>query len=89
MGVVVTNASIGYYTENQTEKIIYGLKSLVQPTSTVIRDGVIATIDAKEVVPGDLIVLRPGSYVAADARLIEAKYLSIDESALTGESMPS
>ena len=88
MGVVVTNASIGYYTENQTEKIIHGLKSLVQPTSTVIRGGVMTTIDAREIVPGDLIVLRPGSYVAADARLIEAKYLSIDESALTGESMP-
>jgi len=86
--VVVINASIGYYTENQTEKIIHGLKSLVQPTSTVIRGGVITVIDAKEVVPGDLLVLRPGSYVAADARLIEAKYLSIDESALTGESMP-
>ncbi len=89
MGVVVTNASIGYYTESQSEKIIHGLKSLVQPTSTVIRDGVMTTIDAKVVVPGDLIVLRPGSYVAADARLIEAKYLSIDESALTGESMPA
>ena len=88
MGVVVINASIGYYTENQTEKIIHGLKSLVQPTSTVIRGGIIMTIDAKEVVPGDLLVLRPGSYIAADARLIEVKYLSIDESALTGESMP-
>jgi P-type Ca2+ transporter type 2C len=87
--VVVTNASIGYYTESQSEKIIHGLKSLVQPTSTVIRGGIMTTIDAKEVVPGDLLVLRPGSYVAADARLIEAKYLSIDESALTGESMPS
>lgn len=88
MGVVVINASIGYYTENQTEKIIHGLKSLVQPTSIVIRGGVITIIDAKEVVPGDLLVLKPGSYITADARLIEAKYLSIDESALTGESMP-
>lgn len=89
MGVVVTNSSIGYVTESQSEKIIHGLKSLVQPTSTVIRGGVMTTIDAKEVVPGDLLVLRPGSYVAADARLLEAKYLSIDESALTGESMPA
>jgi Ca2+-transporting ATPase len=88
MGVVVINASIGYVTESQTEKTIHGLKSLVQPSSTVVRGGVVVTIDAKDVVPGDLIVLRPGSYVAADARLIVAKYLSIDESALTGESMP-
>jgi Ca2+-transporting ATPase len=87
-GVVVINASIGYVTESQTEKTIHGLKSLVQPSSTVIRGGVMATVDARDVVPGDLLVLRPGSYVAADARLIEAKYLSIDESALTGESMP-
>ena len=88
MGVVVINSSIGYYTENQTEKIIHGLKSLVQPSSIVLRGGVITTIDAKEVVPGEMLVLRPGSYIAADARLIQAKYLSIDESALTGESMP-
>jgi P-type Ca2+ transporter type 2C len=88
LGVVVINASIGYTTERQTEKTIHGLKNLVQPSSTVVRSGVMKTIDAKEVVPGDLIMLRPGSYVTADARLIEAKYLSIDESALTGESMP-
>ena len=87
-GAVVINASIGYVTENQTEKTIHGLKSLVQPTATVVRGGVMASVDARDVVPGDLLVLRPGSYVAADARLIEAKYLSIDESALTGESMP-
>ncbi len=88
MGVVIINASIGYVTESQTEKTIHGLKSLVQPSATVIRSGAMTTIDARDVVPGDLLVLRPGSYVAADARLIEAKYLSIDESALTGESMP-
>jgi Ca2+-transporting ATPase len=87
-GVVVINASIGYVTESQTEKTIHGLKSLVQPSAAVVRGGVMATVDARDVVPGDLLVLRPGSYVAADARLIEAKYLSIDESALTGESMP-
>jgi Ca2+-transporting ATPase len=88
-GVVIINASIGYVTESQTEKTIHGLKSLVQPSATVIRGGVMSVIDAMDVVPGDLLVLRPGSYVAADARLIEAKYLSIDESALTGESMPA
>jgi len=87
-GVVVINASIGYYTESQTEKIIHGLKSLVQPTATVIREGAAVTVDAREIVPGDLLVLRPGSYISADARLIEAKHLSIDESVLTGESMP-
>jgi P-type Ca2+ transporter type 2C len=88
LGVVMINASIGYTTERQTEKTIHGLKSLVQPTSTIIRDGALQVMDAKEVVPGDLLVLRPGSYIAADARLLESDYLSVDESTLTGESMP-
>jgi len=88
LGVVMINASIGYTTERQTEKTIHGLKSLVQPTSTIIRDGALQVMDAKEVVPGDLLVLRPGNYIAADARLLESNYLSIDESTLTGESMP-
>ncbi len=88
LGVVMINAAIGYTTERQTEKTIHGLKSLVQPVSTVIRGNTLRDIDAKDVVPGDLLVLRPGSYVAADARLLDLNYLSIDESALTGESMP-
>jgi Ca2+-transporting ATPase len=88
LGVVIINASIGYTTERQTEKTIQGLKNLVQPSAAVIRSSAMQNIKAKDVVPGDLLVLRPGSYIAADARLIEAKYLSVDESALTGESMP-
>ncbi len=87
-GVVIINASIGYTTERQTEKTIQGLKNLVQPSASVIRSSSIQDIRAKDVVPGDLLVLRPGSYIAADARLIEAMHLSVDESALTGESMP-
>jgi len=88
LGVVMINAGIGYTTERQTEKTIHSLKSLVQPVSTVIRGNTLQEIDAKDVVPGDLLVLRPGSYVAADARLLDLNYLSVDESALTGESMP-
>ncbi|MFB2938103.1 HAD-IC family P-type ATPase [Aerosakkonemataceae cyanobacterium BLCC-F154] len=88
MGVVVINAAIGYATESNSEKIIHSLKSLVRPTAFVLREGKISEISAAEIAIGDILVLRPGSYVAADARLIEAKRLSIDESALTGESMP-
>ena len=88
MGVVVINAVIGYTTESQAEKTIHSLKSLVRPSALVIRNGNTKEISAEQVVPGDILVLRPGSYVAADARLIEAQHLSIDESALTGESMP-
>ena len=88
MGVVAINAAIGYTTESHAEKTIHSLKSLVRPSALVIRGGNIKEIGAEQVVPGDILVLRPGSYIAADARLIEAHHLSIDESALTGESMP-
>lgn len=88
MSVVIINATIGYTTESQSEKIIHSLKSLVRPSAFVIRDGRPKEIGAEDIVLGDILVLRPGSYVAADARLIEAQHLSIDESALTGESMP-
>ncbi len=88
MGVVCINACIGYFSESGTEKTIHSLKSLVRPSALVLRDGRIREISSAEVVPGDLLVLRPGSYVSADARILEADHLSVDESALTGESMP-
>jgi Ca2+-transporting ATPase len=89
LGVVVINAVIGYKTESQTEKTIQGLKTLAQPEAVVIRDNSLQHISSKDVVPGDVLVLRPGIYIAADARLLESKHLSVDESALTGESMPA
>lgn len=88
MAVVGINAAIGYVTESQAEMTINSLKRLVRPTALVIRDGKPREIKGEEVVPGDLLVLRPGSYVAADCRIVESHYLTIDESALTGESMP-
>ncbi len=86
--VVSLNACIGYITEMQAEKTIHSLKGLVKPKAFVMRNAKVIEIEAEDVVPGDLLVLRPGCYVAADARLIEAVHLSVDESALTGESMP-
>jgi Ca2+-transporting ATPase len=88
LGVVAINGAIGYITESQSEKTIHSLKSLVRPSALIIREGRLREIGAEDIVPGDIMVLRPGSYVAADARLIEAHHLSVDESALTGESMP-
>ena len=88
LGVIAINGAIGYITESQSEKTIHSLKSLVRPSALIIREGSLREIGAEDIVPGDIMVLRPGSYVAADARLIEAHHLSIDESALTGESMP-
>lgn len=87
-GVVALNASIGYITESQSEQTIHSLKSLVHPSALTLRDGQAHLTRAEEIVPGDVLVLRPGSYVTADARLLEAQRLSIDESALTGESLP-
>jgi Ca2+-transporting ATPase len=88
MGVVAINATIGYFTESQSEQTIRSLKSLVHPSAVVVRDGVPKEVRAEEVVPGDILVLKPGSYIAADSRLLESQRLSVDESALTGESVP-
>jgi Ca2+-transporting ATPase len=86
--VVFINAAIGYKTETETERIIHGLKSLIRPSALVLREGMQTEVSADSVLPGDILVLKPGSYVAADARLIYTHLLSVDESVLTGESMP-
>jgi Ca2+-transporting ATPase len=88
LGVVGLNAAIGYVTESQSERTIRSLKSVVRPSAMVIRDGKPQEIPAPQVAVGDVLVLGPGSYVAADSRLVEVDRLSLDESALTGESVP-
>ncbi len=88
MGVVGINAVIGYFTESQSEKIIHSLKKGDRPSTLVLRNGITTQINTENIVPGDILVLKPGSYITADARLIETENLSIDESALTGESIP-
>ena len=87
-GVVGLNAAIGYGTESSSEQILFSLRKLVRPSAIVIREGVEQRVGAEEIVPGDLLSLKPGTYVSADARVIEANYLSVDESTLTGESLP-
>src|SRR5262249_42893972 len=64
------------------------LKALISPTATVLRDGQVETIPSAQVVPGDILILDAGDVVAADARLLMANTLQVDESALTGEAMP-
>ena len=88
LGVVAINGAIGFKTESEAEKTINSLKDLVKPIADVLRDGAVKTVSADLVVPGDILVLRPGAYVSADARLLDANHLSVDESVLTGESMP-
>lgn len=86
--VVVLNASVGFATEAQAERTIALLLDFAEPIVPVIRDGVILQIHGEEVVPGDLLILSRGSQVAADARIVAANWLTVDESVLTGESMP-
>ena len=88
VGVVVGNAVIGYVTESASERTIQSLQKVVHPLARVKRDGVCKKVSVEAICPGDLIVLKPGDYVPADARVIEAHQLSVDESALTGESVP-
>ncbi len=88
MGVVVANAVLAYQTESAAETTILSLKNLVRPTAQVIREGKLQEIAVEAVVPGDILALKPGTYIAADCRLVEADRLSIDEAALTGESLP-
>lgn len=88
MGVVGINTIIGYSTERQSERIIQSLQRQQNSTARVVRDGQVIPLDAAEVVPGDLLVLQSGQTVAADGRLAQASNLTIDESALTGESLP-
>jgi Ca2+-transporting ATPase len=87
-GVVAANAVIGYATESAAEKTIHSLKHMVHPTAEVVREGRVLEIPAEDLVPGDVLLLKPGTYVSADCRVLEASHLSIDESVLTGESMP-
>ncbi|WP_107671083.1 HAD-IC family P-type ATPase [Cyanothece sp. BG0011] len=88
MGVVTINAILGYATESHSERIINSLKHCINPSAWVIREGKLQEIETHNLVLGDILLLQPGSYVPADARLIEVDRLSLDESALTGESLP-
>ncbi|HEU4428022.1 MAG TPA: HAD-IC family P-type ATPase, partial [Myxococcota bacterium] len=85
---VLINAVIGTYQEHSAERTAEALRSLVSPRALVERDGVPREIDAAEIVPGDVVLLESGAKVPADLRLVEATGLSLDESLLTGESLP-
>ncbi|MFH0958571.1 MAG: cation-transporting P-type ATPase, partial [Pseudomonadota bacterium] len=87
--VIVINGVIGFVTENEAQRTINSLKNLVRPTAEILREGVKKIISVEEVVCGDILILQPGSFVTADARLIDVVNLSADESLLTGESLPS
>ena len=87
--IVILNACMGVYQEGKAEKALDALKNLSAPHARVIRDGSERVIDASELVPGDIIRLEAGDFVPADARLLHRVSLKAEESALTGESVPS
>ena len=86
--VVILNAVIGVIQENKAEKSLEALQKLSAHVSKVIRNGKMKVIPAKELVPGDIVVLDTGDYVPADLRIIEAVNLKSQEASLTGESVP-
>ncbi len=87
--VILINGIIGFVTENEAQRTINSLKQLVHPLGEILRNGSTKRVSAEEVVCGDILILQPGSFVTADARLIEGINLSADESILTGESLPA
>ncbi|OJV66462.1 MAG: hypothetical protein BGO41_03275 [Clostridiales bacterium 38-18] len=88
LGIVVLNAGLGAYQENKASNALDALKKMASPKTKVIRGGKLIEIDSPELVPGDLVKLDTGDFVPADLRLVESVNLKIDESALTGESVP-
>ncbi len=87
--IVIVNAVMGVMQESKAEKALDALKNLSAPHARVIRNGKEEIIDAKELVPGDIIKLEAGDFIPADARLLKSVSLKSEESALTGESVPS
>ncbi len=85
--IVILNGILGYFQEQSAEKALAALKNLASPLVRVLRDGKTLEIAAKELVPGDVMLLDAGVKIAADGRLIEANNLQVRESALTGEAL--
>lgn len=86
--IVVVNAIMGVVQEAKAEKSLEALKKMSAPTAKVKRNGVVKTVQSTELVPGDYIIIEAGSYIPADSRLIKAYNLKVEESSLTGETVP-
>lgn len=89
LGVVVANALVGFVQESRAEAALDALAAFVTVDVAVLRDGAVGSLAARDLVSGDVVELRPGDQVSADLRLVETSELAIDESALTGESVPA
>jgi len=86
ISIVIVSATLGFAQEHRAEKALEALKKMTAPTALVLRDGKEIQIQARDIVPGDILLFSTGDKVAADARIIEAINLKVDEAPLTGES---
>ncbi|NEV63461.1 cation-transporting P-type ATPase [Thiorhodococcus minor] len=87
-GVVIINAAIGFVQEGKAEDALRAIRGMLSPHAMAWRDGRLLTLDAADLVPGDLVQLQSGDKIPADLRLLRVKGLQIEEAALTGESVP-
>jgi len=88
-GLLMLNALVGYYQEKKADDAIELLRKRLALRATVLRDGKWEDVDAGDIVPGDLVRVKLGNIVPADLKLVQGDYLMVDESALTGESLPA
>ncbi|MGB9886228.1 MAG: cation-translocating P-type ATPase [Moorellales bacterium] len=88
LAIVLINAVLGFIQEYRAERSLEALREMSAPQATVLRGGRVQRVAAAEVVPGDILLLEAGDRVAADARILESSALEVDESLLTGESVP-
>jgi magnesium-transporting ATPase (P-type) len=89
MGVVILNAIIGFIQEGKAEKALDAIRNMLSQQAMVKRDGQLISLDAEQLVPGDIVSLQSGDKVPADLRLFKSRELRIDEAMLTGESVPT
>ncbi len=88
LAVVLANAAIGFLQEGRAEQAMDAIRHMLAPHSSVLRDGRRTTLDAADLVPGDVVLVEAGDRVTADLRLLEARGLKAEEAVLTGESVP-
>ncbi|SFI85194.1 HAD-IC family P-type ATPase [Albimonas pacifica] len=88
LAVVLVNAAIGFIQEGRAEQAMEAIRVMLAPRAAVLRDGRRATLDAADLVPGDVVLVEAGDRIPADLRLLEARGLKVEEAILTGESVP-
>ncbi|MCP4229418.1 MAG: cation-translocating P-type ATPase [bacterium] len=86
--IIILNGIMGFVQEYRAEKSLEALREMASPKATVVRDGVEAQIESSEIVPGDIVKVKQGDKIPCDIRLVDTRSLSVEEAALTGESIP-